>query len=98
LRLSVRIWLLTGRDEKELRDRTRMLMRWRGARDPDELLAELRASGSWVIGTLDAAAARLRELAAAGADRFVLALALHRDLDQLALVADELAPRVAERE
>ena len=96
LPLSVRMWLLTGRDDEELRERTRALAALRGVpdREPRELVRELQASGSWIIGTVDAAAEQLRRLASAGAERFILALALHRDLDQLALVARELAPRV----
>jgi alkanesulfonate monooxygenase SsuD/methylene tetrahydromethanopterin reductase-like flavin-dependent oxidoreductase (luciferase family) len=97
LRLSLRIWLLVGRDDDELRERARALGAVRGAsgREPDDVVRELGASGSWIIGTLDAAAHHLRALAVAGADRFVLALAVHRDLDQLAVVARELSPRVA---
>jgi alkanesulfonate monooxygenase SsuD/methylene tetrahydromethanopterin reductase-like flavin-dependent oxidoreductase (luciferase family) len=96
LPLSVRMWLLTGRDDDELRARTRALAHWRGARaaTPDELWAQLRQSRGWIIGTLESVAWRLRELRAAGAERFVLALALHRDLDQIRLVGRDLAERV----
>jgi alkanesulfonate monooxygenase SsuD/methylene tetrahydromethanopterin reductase-like flavin-dependent oxidoreductase (luciferase family) len=97
LPLSVRMWLLTGRDEEELRARTRALARWRRApaATPEDLWAELQQSRGWIIGTVEAAAERLRALRTAGAERFVLALALHRDLDQIRLVGRDLAGRVA---
>jgi alkanesulfonate monooxygenase SsuD/methylene tetrahydromethanopterin reductase-like flavin-dependent oxidoreductase (luciferase family) len=89
--LSVRLWLLAGRDGDELRDRTRALAARRGTGDLEP--ATLRRGG-WIVGASDAAAGQLRALAAAGVDRFVLSLALHRDLDQLAVVSGELAPRL----
>jgi alkanesulfonate monooxygenase SsuD/methylene tetrahydromethanopterin reductase-like flavin-dependent oxidoreductase (luciferase family) len=97
LPLSVRMWLVTGRDEDELRARTRTLARWRRApaATPEDLWTELRQSRGWIIGTVEAAAEALRALRAAGAERVVLALALHRDLDQIRLVGGDLAARVA---
>jgi alkanesulfonate monooxygenase SsuD/methylene tetrahydromethanopterin reductase-like flavin-dependent oxidoreductase (luciferase family) len=96
LGMSVRMWLLAGRDETELWERARAVAALRGSpdRDPRDLLGELEAAG-WIVGTPEVVGERLRALTAAGADRIVLALPLHRDLDQLALVADELTPRVA---
>src|SRR4051812_41452948 len=96
LRLSVRTWLLAGRDERDLRARARAVAAFRGVPDraPEELMRELGANG-WLVGTVDAVVARLRALAAAGADRVVLALPLHRDLEHVALVGRQLAPRVA---
>ena len=95
LRFSVLQWLLIGSDAAELRGRARTLAELHGQpeRDPDRLLGELAASDWCIAGTPDAVAERLRAFAVAGADRVVLALAAHRDLDQIALIGRELAPR-----
>jgi alkanesulfonate monooxygenase SsuD/methylene tetrahydromethanopterin reductase-like flavin-dependent oxidoreductase (luciferase family) len=93
----VLVWLLTGRDEQELRHRARAIAALDGRpdRDPVEVIAELRASGRYVVGTLEAAAEQLRALAAAGADRVILALTDHRDEEQITLIGRELAPMLA---
>jgi alkanesulfonate monooxygenase SsuD/methylene tetrahydromethanopterin reductase-like flavin-dependent oxidoreductase (luciferase family) len=98
LRLSVAVWLLTGRDDDELLGRAGALAALIGQpdRDPAGFVAELRASSHWIVGTLDEAAEQLRALAAAGADLCQLVISLHRDLDQIALVGHELAARVRE--
>ena len=94
LRFSLMTGCLVGRDGGEVGERARALAALRGDRhEPDELLAELAAS--WVVGTPDAAAARLAELAEAGVKRVMLQLLLHEDLDQVGLVGEELAPRAA---
>jgi alkanesulfonate monooxygenase SsuD/methylene tetrahydromethanopterin reductase-like flavin-dependent oxidoreductase (luciferase family) len=96
LRLSVCTWMLTGRDQVDLDARARAVAGFRGVPDrtPKDLLRGLAADG-WLVGTLDAVAEQLRSLAAAGAERVVLALPPHRDLEHVALVGRELAPRAA---
>jgi alkanesulfonate monooxygenase SsuD/methylene tetrahydromethanopterin reductase-like flavin-dependent oxidoreductase (luciferase family) len=97
LRFSVLLWLLIGRDQDELYARARAVSAIQGRpdRDPAEVIAELRASGRYVVGTPDEAAEVLRAFGAAGADRVNLALTDHRDLDQVSLVGDQLAPMLA---
>ena len=56
-------------------------------------VAELRSSG-WVAGVVDDAAEQLRALADAGVERVLCQLLLHRDLDQVAVIGNELAPLV----
>jgi alkanesulfonate monooxygenase SsuD/methylene tetrahydromethanopterin reductase-like flavin-dependent oxidoreductase (luciferase family) len=92
-RFSVMTALLAGRDEGELLDRAGRL-------------AEKQASGSsareeldglppsWIAGTMDVVVERLRALADLGVDRVMLQLLLHDDLDQIALIGDELAAAV----
>jgi alkanesulfonate monooxygenase SsuD/methylene tetrahydromethanopterin reductase-like flavin-dependent oxidoreductase (luciferase family) len=77
---------VVGRDDAELRDRKRALAEWRGT---DEL------PDTWIAGTLDEATEQLAALRDAGVHRVMLQNLLHRDLDVLALIGDELAPRLA---
>lgn len=86
LRFTVMTGLLVGRDEDDLRDRSRRLAEKRGT---DEVPA------SFVTGTVEQAAARLREMRDAGVDRVMLQLLLHDDLEQIRLIGEELAPAVA---
>jgi alkanesulfonate monooxygenase SsuD/methylene tetrahydromethanopterin reductase-like flavin-dependent oxidoreductase (luciferase family) len=94
LRFSVLLWVLIGHDEHELCHRARAVAAIQGQpdRDPAELIAELRASGRYVVGTPDAVAERLRAFAASGADRVILVLTDHRDTDQVTLIGRDLAP------
>jgi alkanesulfonate monooxygenase SsuD/methylene tetrahydromethanopterin reductase-like flavin-dependent oxidoreductase (luciferase family) len=94
LGFSVLVWLLTGRDEQELRHRARAIAAIHGQPhcDSADVISELRASGRYVVGTLDAAAEHLRALAASGADSLILALTDHRDVDQIAQIGQDLAP------
>jgi alkanesulfonate monooxygenase SsuD/methylene tetrahydromethanopterin reductase-like flavin-dependent oxidoreductase (luciferase family) len=84
--LSVMTGFVVGRDDAELRDRKRALAGWRGT---DEL------PDTWIAGTLDEATEQLAALRDAGVHRVMLQNLLHRDLDVLALIGDELAPRLA---
>jgi alkanesulfonate monooxygenase SsuD/methylene tetrahydromethanopterin reductase-like flavin-dependent oxidoreductase (luciferase family) len=94
LRFSVLLWVLIGHDEHELCHRARAVAAIQGQpdRDPAEVIAELRASGRYVVGTPDAVAERLRAFAASGADRVILVLTDHRDTDQVTLIGRDLAP------
>jgi alkanesulfonate monooxygenase SsuD/methylene tetrahydromethanopterin reductase-like flavin-dependent oxidoreductase (luciferase family) len=84
--LSVMTGFVVGRDRGELRDRTRALAERRG----DDVLP-----GTWIVGTLDEATEQLAALRDAGVHRVMLQNLLHTDLDVLALIGDELAPRLA---
>lgn len=92
--LSVMTGCLIGRDEAELHDRARALAERRGEDgDAGRLLASLPET--WVVGTLDAAEEQLAALRDAGAERVMLQHLLHADLDVVALIGRELAPRLA---
>ena len=86
------VTVLVGADEAELRDRIGGLAEWQG-REPRELVEGVRASG--VVGTVDEAAERLRELEAAGAQRVMLQHFLHEDIEAVELIGRELIPQVA---
>ena len=92
--LSLMTGWLVGEDRSELRDRAGRLAEWRGvAQGADDLLEGL--PDSWMVGTLDEATERLRGLAAAGVERVMLQLLLHRDLDAVAQIGRRVAPAVA---
>jgi alkanesulfonate monooxygenase SsuD/methylene tetrahydromethanopterin reductase-like flavin-dependent oxidoreductase (luciferase family) len=57
---------------------------------------DLRAVGdTWLTGTVEQVAARLRTYEEAGVERIYLQHLLHRDLDAVELIGRELAPAVA---
>ncbi len=90
-RFSAMVSVLVGADEAELRERAARLAEWQG-REPAEVLHSIRATG--VVGTIDEAAERLRELEAAGAQRVMLQHLLHDDVEAVELIGRELIPRV----
>jgi alkanesulfonate monooxygenase SsuD/methylene tetrahydromethanopterin reductase-like flavin-dependent oxidoreductase (luciferase family) len=92
LPLSVMTSVIVGADDGEVRARARRVAELRGV-DADAMLAS-RPPG-WIIGTVDDAAAQLRELRNAGVSRVMCQHLLHDDLDAVALLGRELAPRVA---
>jgi F420-dependent oxidoreductase-like protein len=92
--LSLMTGWLVGEDRAELLDRAGRLAEWRGhSGDAESLLASLPES--WIRGTLDEAAERLRELEEVGVERVMLQHLLHRDLDAVAQMGRQLAPAVA---
>jgi F420-dependent oxidoreductase-like protein len=93
--LSVMTGFVAGRDRAELRERARALAERRDwdASDPDAVLAAL--PDTWIVGTLDEATEQLAALRDAGVHRVMLQNLLHTDLDVLALIGDELVPRLA---
>jgi F420-dependent oxidoreductase-like protein len=91
-RFSAMVTVLVGADEAELRERVARLAEWQGS-EPAAVLDSLRATG--VVGTIDQAAERLRELEAAGAQRVMIQHLLHDDLDAVELIGRELIPRVS---
>lgn len=77
---------LVGRSEAEFRDRARRLMELSGQDgDVDAYVDGLR--DAWVLGTVEQAAKRLADMAAAGLDRVMLQHQLHDDLDMVELIA-----------
>jgi alkanesulfonate monooxygenase SsuD/methylene tetrahydromethanopterin reductase-like flavin-dependent oxidoreductase (luciferase family) len=93
VRFSVMTGLLVGRDEGELLDRAgRLAAKQASGRSAREELEAL--PDSWIVGTVDVVAERLRVLADLGVDRVMLQLLLHDDLDQLTLIGGELAAAV----
>jgi F420-dependent oxidoreductase-like protein len=85
---SIMTGVVVGADTAELDDRLRRLGERVGA-DLSE------APPGWVVGTVEQAAEQLAALAQAGVSRVMCQQLLHDDLDAVALLGDELAPRVA---
>ena len=85
LPLSIMTGCLLGRDEQEVLDRASLLKERSGVEgDTLPWLDELRST--WVIGTVEQTAARLRSYAEVGVARFMLQHQLHDDLDMVALM------------
>ncbi len=89
LPFSLMTGIVLGSDETDLRDRARRLSERRpdfdGLSDPPP---------AWIVGTIDQATEQLLELREAGVDRVMCQHLLHDDLDVVALLGEELAPRV----
>ena len=97
MRFSLMTGCLVGADAGELRERGRRLLARRGEEDgdPDALVARYRERG--VAGTPDEVVERLRELRDAGrVDRVMLQHLQHDDLEMVALIGREVAPKLAE--
>ncbi len=88
---SIMTAVITGNDEKDLRDRLTRVARTRWA-GPDALLAD-RPPG-WVIGVVEQVAEELSALRDAGVSRVMCQHLANDDLDFVALLGDELAPMV----
>ena len=80
---SLMTGVLVGRDRAELQERVRLLAE-RGY-EPEE---------GWITGTLDEVAEQLGAFRDAGLARVMCQHMLHTDLDMVALIGEELAPRV----
>ena len=94
LPLSMMTGWLVGADEAELRDRASRLAQWKGEGDDGEaFLAGLREST--IKGTTEQAVEQLRELEAAGLTRIMGQHLLHRDLDAIELLGQEIVPAFA---
>jgi F420-dependent oxidoreductase-like protein len=90
---SVMTGVLVAPDEATLRRRGQVLADEQGLEaDP----ARLRESEpAFIVGTPDQAAEQLAALRDAGAARVMLQHLVHTDLDTIALIGEELAPRLA---
>jgi alkanesulfonate monooxygenase SsuD/methylene tetrahydromethanopterin reductase-like flavin-dependent oxidoreductase (luciferase family) len=85
--------VLVGADRDDLRARARRLADRVGTDpDPDRLRAE---DDGWIVGTPDEAVEQLAALRDAGAERVMLQHLVHDDLETVALIGSELAPRLA---
>jgi F420-dependent oxidoreductase-like protein len=94
LPLSMMTGWLVGADRAELLDRASRLSQWKGqGEDGEAFIAGLREST--ILGNAEEAVEQLRELEAAGLTRIMGQHLLHRDLDAVALMGREIAPRVA---
>jgi alkanesulfonate monooxygenase SsuD/methylene tetrahydromethanopterin reductase-like flavin-dependent oxidoreductase (luciferase family) len=97
MRFSLMTGCLVGADDNELRERARRLLVRRGDEggDPEALLERYRERG--VAGTPDEVVARLDELRDAGrVDRVMLQHLQHDDLEMVALIGREVAPRLGD--
>jgi alkanesulfonate monooxygenase SsuD/methylene tetrahydromethanopterin reductase-like flavin-dependent oxidoreductase (luciferase family) len=97
MRFSLMTGCLVGTDEDELRERGRRLLVRRGDEggDPEALVARYRERG--VAGTPDEVVERLHELREAGrVDGVMLQHLQHDDLEMVALIGHEVAPRLAD--
>jgi alkanesulfonate monooxygenase SsuD/methylene tetrahydromethanopterin reductase-like flavin-dependent oxidoreductase (luciferase family) len=93
LPLSMMTGWLVGADRDELVDRAARLSRWKGQGDDGgAFMRSLREST--ILGTVEEAVEQLCGLAAAGLSRIMGQHLLHRDLDAVALMGREIAPRV----
>ncbi len=88
---SLMTTVVIGADQLDLRDRVTRLGALVGA-DPEQLLRE--PPDGWVLGTLDQAAEQLHAFSEAGVARVMCQHLLHDDLDAVALLGEQLAPRV----
>jgi F420-dependent oxidoreductase-like protein len=88
---SVMTGVIVGRDDAELRERVGRLAAVTG-QDAGKLLSD--PPPAWIIATLDQATERLLALRDAGVRRVMCQQLLHDDLDAVALLGSELAPRV----
>jgi alkanesulfonate monooxygenase SsuD/methylene tetrahydromethanopterin reductase-like flavin-dependent oxidoreductase (luciferase family) len=95
MRFSLMTGCLVGADRDELRERARRLLARRGEEggDPDGLIARYRERG--VAGTPDEVVERLAELGEAGrVERVMLQHLQHDDLEAVALIGREVAPKL----
>jgi F420-dependent oxidoreductase-like protein len=94
LPLSMMTGWLVGADEAELRDRASRLAQWKGEGDDGEaFLARLRPSA--ITGTTPEALEQLHTLEQAGLTRIMGQHLLHRDLDAIQLMGEEVIPALA---
>jgi alkanesulfonate monooxygenase SsuD/methylene tetrahydromethanopterin reductase-like flavin-dependent oxidoreductase (luciferase family) len=92
--LSLMTACAIGRDEAEARERIRRRLERAGQQaDPDEY--RLKRGEAAILGTIEAAAERLRDYERAGVERVMLQHLDHRDLAMIELIGRELAPAVA---
>ena len=91
LPLSIMTGVVVGADRSELRERLGRVAAKQGS-DADALLRE--PPSGWIVGTVDEATDQLAALRDAGVKRVMCQHLVHDDLDAVALIGRELAPRV----
>jgi F420-dependent oxidoreductase-like protein len=91
LPLSVMTGVVVGTDEGELRDRARRVAPL-AETDAESFLTDPPAG--WIVGTVDQVGEQLAKLRDAGVRRVMCQHLLHEDLDVVALLGTELAPRL----
>jgi F420-dependent oxidoreductase-like protein len=89
LPISVMTGFVVGSDQADLRDRALRLRQRTGI----DVLGSDR-SAAWIVGTVDQAADQLLALGDAGVSRVMCQHLLHDDLEAVALLGTELAPRI----
>jgi F420-dependent oxidoreductase-like protein len=92
LPFSVMTGVLVAADQSELRRRAERLAAKMGG-DPTGLLDD--PPSGWIVGTVDQAAEQLLALREAGVDRVMCQHLVHADLEMVALIGEQLGPRVA---
>ncbi|MGE5617318.1 MAG: LLM class flavin-dependent oxidoreductase, partial [Candidatus Woesearchaeota archaeon] len=91
---SIMTSVVVGRDDSELRDRAaRLVARVGMSPSAEDFIADPPAG--WIVGTVEAVTAQLDVLREAGVSRVMCQQLLHDDLEAVALLGHELAPRVA---
>ncbi len=93
LTFSLMTTCVVGEDEVELRRRGDALATKLGREGEGGELLE-RMSGERLVGTVDTVVERLRSLSDAGVDRIMLQHLVHDDLEMVALIGDEVIPRL----
>jgi F420-dependent oxidoreductase-like protein len=92
LPFSIMTAFIVGANEGELRDRIRQRAEKMGI-DPQGLFDQTPAG--WIVGTTEQVTEQLLALREAGVSRVMCQHFVHEDLDMVALIGRELAPRVA---
>lgn len=87
---SLMTGFVVGSDERELDERMVRVAAKIGA-DPEQL----GSNEAWIIGTVDQATEQLLALREAGVTRVMCQYLAHEDLEAVALLGEQLAPRVA---
>ena len=90
---SFMTWVFIGRSDAEWKARVERARRMDPSAGPfEDYLSDI--SRDCIVGTVEQAVDRMSAYAAAGVQRFVLNHELFDDLDQIALLAEEVIPRV----
>jgi F420-dependent oxidoreductase-like protein len=94
LPLSLMTGWIVGRTREEVVDRAARLSEWQGlGGDGEKFLAE-EAEDAWIVGTVEEAVERLRDLHEAGCTRVMAQHLLHRDIEAIELIGTDVAPLV----
>ncbi len=91
LPFSIMTGIVVGADPDDLRQRAQRLAELQGG-DAQAFLSD--PPSGWIVGTIDQAAEQLDAIRDAGVARVMCQQLLHDDLDAVALLGEELAPRV----